>query len=125
MAGSAKLGTSARLLKISSLTSTVIVDLPPEQGFGEWDPTKTFTDAVENVPPQYRRLGAEAEFVNEAGETLKMVVTHVDEGSVTLDGNHPFAGKAVTFYVTVAAIRDATSEEIATGDVQEQRGTLH
>lgn len=103
----------------------VTVTLPPEQGFGEWDPSKTFTDAIENVPPQYRQKGAEAEFVNEAGETLKMVVTHVDEGAVTLDGNHPFAGKTVTFFVTVADIRDATPQEIAAGDVQERHGTLH
>ncbi len=103
----------------------VTVELSPEQGFGPWDPDLTFTDAIENVPPEYQHIGAEAEFHNEEGETMKMVVTHVDSGSVTLDGNHPFAGKTVTFMVSVVDIRDATPQEIAAGDVAQPTGTLH
>lgn len=103
----------------------VVVQLTPAEGFGEWNPEMTFSDAIENVPPQYRQLGAEAEFVNEEGETLKMVVTHVDNGTVTLDGNHPFAGKNITFYVTVLDVRDATAEEIAHGVQQMPGSTLH
>lgn len=103
----------------------VEVELSPAEGFGERDPSKTFTDVIENVPPQYRQLGAEAEFVNEQGESLKMVVTHVDAGTVTLDGNHPFAGKAVRFVVNVADVRDATAQEISSGDVSQYPGGLH
>ncbi len=114
-----------KALEGKTVGDEVTVDLPPEQGFGERDPAKSFSDAIENVPPDYRKVGAEAEFQNEQGEKLTMVVTHVDEGTVTLDGNHPFAGKNLTFHVTVADIRDATPEEVATGDVQERTGTLH
>ena len=89
----------------------ITVTLTPEAGFGHHDPHKTFTDVIENVPPEYRHLGAEAEFHNDRGETLKMVVTHVDNGTVTLDGNHPLAGKTLTFHVTVQAIREATAAE--------------
>ncbi len=94
---------------------SVEVTLTPEQGFGEWDPSLTYTDAIENVPPEYRRIGAEAEFHNAQGETITMVVRKVDQGTVTLDGNHPFAGKNMTFAVKVAAIREATPEELAGG----------
>jgi FKBP-type peptidyl-prolyl cis-trans isomerase SlyD len=103
----------------------VSVALTPEEGFGEWYPDMTFSDAIENVPPQYRELGAEAEFVNDEGETLKMVVTHVDNGTITLDGNHPFAGKNITFFVKVLDVRDATAEEIANGVEQMPGSTLH
>jgi FKBP-type peptidyl-prolyl cis-trans isomerase SlyD len=34
---------------------------------------------------------------------------------MTVDGNHPFAGKTVTFKVKVAEVRDATAEELKTG----------
>ncbi len=101
------------------------VMLTPADGFGEWNPEMTFSDAIENVPPQYRELGAEAEFLNDEGETLKMVVTHVDNGTVTLDGNHPFAGKNITFYVKVLEVRDATADEIANGVQQMPGSTLH
>jgi FKBP-type peptidyl-prolyl cis-trans isomerase SlyD len=93
----------------------VKVTLAPRDAFGEWDPRLTYSDALENVPPAYRELGAKAEFTNEEGETLTMVVTHVDSGTVTLDGNHPLAGKTVTFHVTVKAIRDPSPEELRDG----------
>ena len=104
---------------------SIAVPLSPAEGFGERDPSLTFTDAIENVPPQFRKLGAEAEFRNEAGETVKMVVTHIDEGSITLDGNHPFAGKTVTFRVTVQEIRAATAQELRSGEVEQPSQTVH
>ena len=103
----------------------ITVSISPEEGFGEWDPAMSFSDAIENVPPQYRSIGAEAEFVNEDGETLKMVVTHVDNGVVTLDGNHPFAGKTVNFAVKVVGVRDASAKEIRHGVDQNPGTTLH
>lgn len=112
-------------LEGKTVGSEVAVALTPADGFGEWDPEMTFSDAIENVPLQYRQRGAEAEFVNEEGETLKMVVTHVGEGTVTLDGNHPFAGKNISFYVKVIDVRDATADEIMNGVEQMPGGTLH
>ena len=103
---------------------SVEVILAPEEAFGPHDPSRTFTDVIENVPPEFRRLGAQAEFHNDEGETLTMTVTHVDAGTITLDGNHPFAGKTVIFAVTVAGIRDATPLELASGEVQQSQG-LH
>lgn len=91
------------------------VILPPEQGFGPHDPSLTFTDDIDNVPPDYRFVGAEVEFENESGEPIKFLVTHIENDKLTVDGNHPFAGKAVKFVVNVLAIRDARPEEIANG----------
>ena len=54
-----------------------------------------------------------------------MVVTHVGEGTVTLDGNHPFAGKNISFYVKVIDVCDATVAEIMNGVEQMPGGTLH
>lgn len=112
-------------LEGKSAGEEVTVPLTPKEGFGEWFPDLTFSDNIENVPPQYRQIGVEAEFVNEEGETLKMVVTHVDNGTVTLDGNHPFAGKNITFFVKVLEVRDATADEIANGVEQMPGATLH
>ena len=91
------------------------VILSPEQGFGAHDPALTFTDDIENVPPEYRYLGAEVEFENESGEAMKFLVSRIENGKLTVDGNHPFAGKTVKFVVTVLAIRDANPDEIANG----------
>jgi FKBP-type peptidyl-prolyl cis-trans isomerase SlyD len=104
---------------------SVEVTLTPEEGFGQRDPTLTYSDKIENVPPEYRKLGAEAEFRNEQGGSIKMVVTHVDNGTITLDGNHPFAGKSLTFHVKIVGVRDATAEELESGVNPQQRPTLH
>ena len=91
------------------------VILPPEQGFGAHDPELTFTDDIDNVPLEYRFVGAEVEFENEEGENMKFLVTRIENDKLTVDGNHPIAGKTVKFVVTVMAIRDASPEEIANG----------
>lgn len=95
----------------------VEVVLTPSQGFGEHDPSLTFTDDLANVPEEIRVLGKEAEAQNAKGETLTFIVTDIDtaKGKLTVDANHPLAGQTVTFKVTVKDIRDATPEELRHG----------
>ena len=94
-----------------------IIEVPfePEEGFGERDPSLTFTDDVENVPSQYRHVGAEVEMHNDQGEARTFTVTRIEKGQLTVDCNHPLAGKMVTFTVQVVDIRDATPAEIESG----------
>lgn len=93
----------------------VEVRLHPEESFGYPDPGLIAVDAIENVPPEYRVVGAEAVLENEKGESRTMTVTKIEDGKITIDGNHPLAGKMITFAVTIAEIRDATQAEIANG----------
>jgi FKBP-type peptidyl-prolyl cis-trans isomerase SlyD len=98
-----------------SIGDDLKVELAPADGFGDWNPELTFSDSIENVPPEYQKLGAEAEFSNESGEVRKFVVTHIDSGTITLDGNHPFAGKTLSFNLKITDIREPTSDELANG----------
>jgi FKBP-type peptidyl-prolyl cis-trans isomerase SlyD len=93
------------------LGESVEVVLPPEKAFGYHDPNLTFTDDIDNVPPQFRRVGAEVQMQNDSGQTRSFVVSKIEDNKLTVDGNHPFAGKTLTYAVTVADIRDATEEE--------------
>lgn len=91
------------------------VDLSPEEGFGYPNPELTFTDDVENVPPELRRVGVQLEAQNEKGEVLQFTVTRVEGGKLIVDANHPLAGQTVHFDVKVQAIRDATPDELRHG----------
>jgi len=51
------------------------------------------------------------------GETIQVTVVDFDDNTVTVDFNHPLAGKDLMFNVTVVSERDATEEEAATGQV--------
>ncbi len=89
--------------------------LPSECAWGESDPDLIFTDALHNVPEEYRRVGAEVQFQSGNGEVKTFIVTHVGNKTITIDGNHPFAGKIVTFHVKIKEIRDATGQELVQG----------
>jgi FKBP-type peptidyl-prolyl cis-trans isomerase SlyD len=104
----------------------VEITLSPEEGYGQRDESLVFVDDLENVPPQFRRVGAEVMFENEAGETKVFYVTAIEDGKLTLDGNPSLAGQSVTCLVNVTDIRDATPEEIRNGrPLDAKPGTLH
>jgi FKBP-type peptidyl-prolyl cis-trans isomerase SlyD len=91
--------------------------LSPEEGFGPHNPALTFTDELENVPPELRFMGAQLEAQNADGESLNFVVTRIENGKLTVDANHPLAGQTVKFRVTVRDVRDATPEELRSGSL--------
>jgi FKBP-type peptidyl-prolyl cis-trans isomerase SlyD len=101
------------------------VTLSPEEGFGIYDPSKTYSDVIDNVPPEFREIGAEAEFQNEIGESITMTVTEIKDGRITLDGNHPFAGKTMKFRITTKDVRDASESEATTGVVVQNHPLMH
>ena len=88
-------------------------DLPPDAGFGTHDADLTFTDDINNVPPQFRQIGAEVQMQNEAGEVKNFYVTRIENGRLTVDGNHPLAGKTLRVHVRIHEVREANLEDLA------------
>ena len=93
----------------------VQVSLTPEEGFGPHRPELTFTDDLKNVPAEFHAIGAEVEFQNDHGESKIFRVSEIRDGKLTVDGNHPFAGKSITYNITVKEVRDASAGELADG----------
>jgi len=91
----------------------VKVSISSEQGFGHYDPELTFSDSLDNVPKEFRYVGAQAKFQDDRGEEKTFTVSKIEANTLTLDANHPFAGKTTNFEVTIHDIRDASDEEIA------------
>lgn len=56
---------------------------------------------------------------------MTVTVTAVDDGTVTVDGNHPLAGQVLFFAVEVVSVRDATTEEREHGHVHGAGGHHH
>jgi FKBP-type peptidyl-prolyl cis-trans isomerase SlyD len=52
-------------------------------------------------------------------------VVSLDGDQITLDGNHPLAGKALSFDVEVTGVRDATEEEVSHGHAHGEGGHHH
>lgn len=94
--------------------------LSPEKAFGPSDPNLIIEEDLDNVPPQVRYIGAEAELQNDKGDVLTFRVVAIGDGKITLDGNHPLAGKNALCKVNVVSVRAATPEEVASGFPTEQ-----
>ncbi len=99
-----------------------------ENAFGEHDPGLTWSDDIENIPPEHReqlsQIGAELMFQNEAGDTITMRVVRIEDGRIHLDGNNHLIGRDVVFHVRVVNIRPATEAELAAGQAN-SAGALH
>ena len=101
------------------------VKVPAREGYGEYD-----QQLVQEVPrkalrgiPDVKvgmRLTAQTQHGSQA-----VTVTHVGNERVTLDANHPLAGKDLNFDVEITDVRDATAEELTHGHVHGPGGHAH
>ncbi len=119
------IGGMDRAVEGKAVGEEVEITLTPEQGFGEHDPDLTFTDDIENVPPEFRQLGAEVQMQNEAGDVRSFFVTRIENGRLTVDGNHPLAGKSLVVRVKILEVRDATRDDAMNVGIPGQSKTLN
>ena len=89
----------------------------PKDAYGEYS-----EDAVQTLPKeQFAGIelveGMSLYGQGEHGETIQVVVKSFDDTNVTIDYNHPMAGKTLMFTVAILSLRDATDEEVQSGVV--------
>lgn len=88
--------------------------ISPADGFGERQP-----GLVEVMPRTYLRnggqlaIGGQVTRTDDAGVEVPYFVTAFNEETVTVDGNHPFAGMTLRFKGVVLDVREAAAEEPA------------
>jgi len=93
------------------------VRVTPAEGYGEYD-----KGLVQSVPRRALRgikdvqPGMHLHAQTEAG-TRTVTVTRVQGDMVTLDANHPLAGKNLNFDIQIEDVRQATEEELSHGHV--------
>ncbi len=79
--------------------------IPPDQAYGAHRPEIVVTIERGQFPTHLKpKVGEHLEIHQENGENLVVTVTDVAESSVTLDANHPLAGKALTFDIQLVEI---------------------
>ena len=88
-----------------------------EDAYGEVNP-----EAVQTLPKeQFEGVELEAGMMlygqGEDGQQVQVIVKSFTDTDVTIDYNHPLAGKDLMFAVTIISERDATDDEVATGIV--------
>jgi len=104
------------------------IQIEPDDAFGEYDPALVKVEP-RNRLPEPLEVGMQFEGMPESDSTdeeaMIFTVTDIADDKVVLDGNHPLAGIALRFSLTVADVREATEEEIAHGHVHGAHGHDH
>ena len=86
-------------------TATISVD----QAYGESRPELIEVLDRESLPPDLElRVGGQLEVTRQDGSTFLVMVNDLSETSVTLDANHPLAGKDLSFEIEVLEIQPAS-----------------
>jgi FKBP-type peptidyl-prolyl cis-trans isomerase SlyD len=104
-----------RELEGRSAGDVIEVVIDGNQIFGPRDESLVFSDDIENVPEEYRQVGTSILMESDKGQTRSFLVTHMDDESLTVDGNNPLCGREVVFTLQILTVRDATDLETRMG----------
>ena len=95
--------------------------IQPEDGYGAYDekrrfdlPKTAFTIKGE-LREDLMQVGRILPMVGADGSIVNATVVEVKENGVTMDFNHPMAGKVLNFSGKVISVRDATEKELTEG----------
>ena len=93
-------------------------------GYGEQSDDLLFSLPRAQFDGQAPEPGMMVQMESEEGAMMATIVS-VDEQQITLDANHPLAGKELHFEVTIAEIRAASAEELSHGHPHGPDGHHH
>ncbi|MCE9593795.1 MAG: peptidylprolyl isomerase [Planctomycetes bacterium] len=102
------------------------VTIPPELAWGS--PRPEFIEKVlrSTFPEDMKvQVGLLVRGVDPNGKPITATIVSIEGDEITIDRNHPLAGKTLYYDVIVAGVRDATREEALHGHVHGAGGAHH
>ena len=112
--------------KEAGYSSTIQIE--PEDAFGDYDPELVKIEERKRLPEPLE-VGMQFEGMPDnpesSEEPMVFTVTEIADDKVVLDGNHPLAGMALRFELSVTEVRAATEEEIQHEHVHGAHGHHH
>lgn len=101
--------------------------ITPENAFGEYDHDLVRVEP-RNLFPEEIAIGMQFEGGVEDGDEddyALFTIVDITDTEVTVDGNHPLAGKTLDFVGEVTDVRTATSDELEHGHSHDASGHHH
>ena len=92
-----------------------IIKILPQDGVGEYDENAVQTLPKEQFAGIDLQIGMELFGEGEDGSVARVIVKEITDESVSVDFNHPYAGKELEFNVKIVENREATEDEILMG----------
>ena len=119
--------TVEEALEGKNVGDTFSVSMEPDDAFGEYEHDLVRVEPRDMFPKEVA-VGMQFEGGAEGDDDedfMLYTVTEVTDDEVTVDGNHPLAGKSLVFSGTITAVRAASAEELAHGHVHGEGGHHH
>ncbi|WP_300037861.1 peptidylprolyl isomerase [uncultured Roseobacter sp.] len=81
------------------------VDIPCDQAYGPLNPEMRQAVPRDGIPEDIPlEVGTQLQMQTPSGQAMPVMVVEVDEATVTLDANHPLAGKDLKFDIELMRI---------------------
>jgi FKBP-type peptidyl-prolyl cis-trans isomerase SlyD len=109
-----------KALEGKKVGDSLTVAVTAAEGYGEVQ-----KELIQEVPREAFQgidtieLGMQFEAQTGQGGTVPVTVVAVTDELVTVDGNHPLAGRNLNFDVTIEEVRKASEEELARGHLHD------
>ncbi len=101
-----------------SLDESKKVNVPAAEAYGEFDEEAFEEVPVSDFPTDIPlEVGIELAVEDEDDGAMSAVIEEVTKDTVTLNFNHPLAGKDLVFDIKIVGLRAATEEEMQHGHV--------
>ncbi len=103
------------------------VSMEPDDAFGAYEHDLVRAEPRDMFPKDVA-VGMQFEGGSEGDDDedfMLYTVTEVTDDEVTVDGNHPLAGRSLVFAGVITGVRAATAEELAHGHVHGDGGHHH
>jgi len=119
--------TVEEALEGKNIGDTFSVSMEPDDAFGEYEHDLVRAEPRDMFPKEVA-VGMQFEGGAEGDDDedfMLYTVTEVTDDEVTVDGNHPLAGKSLVFSGTITGVRTASAEELTHGHVHGEGGHHH
>ena len=102
------------------------IKLEAKDGYGDYNDDAIQVVGKENFPEDIvLEVGMEYMASSPDGVKMPFTISNVDGEEITIDFNHPLAGKNLNFDIELLNVRDATAEELSHGHVHGAGGHHH
>ncbi len=79
--------------------------IPSENGYGSHNPDMVITVERQQLPAGLNpEIGQELQLMQQNGQPIPVVVTDVNDSTITIDANHPLAGQTLVFDIELVEI---------------------
>lgn len=101
------------------------IEVKAQDAYGDVNPELVVKVKKTQFPPD-AQLSVNDQFqVNNDPQSPVFTITEIGDEEVTVDGNHPMAGKDLFFDVEITNMREATAEEVSHGHAHGAHGHGH